>query len=173
MKKRATVLDSRPAGADHAVTTVTGGDRHFRIRPCADCPWRRDAVGKFPPDAFRLSANTGAEHLSIPSVCETELNERFNTVSHTFGCHSSGVERPVTCAGYILRGKDSLSWRIAMAHGKFDPTRVSAGGAKLFRSYYEMAVANGVPADDPALAACRPWKAGSARTRKGDLQSDA
>lgn len=165
-RRSANILAKHPAGADHAVVTVSGGGHTFRARPCGECPWRKDLVGTFPPEAFRLSANTGAEHVyaeealkqGLPGDGETTLNKKFNEVSHTFGCHSAGVERPQTCAGYIVSGKDSLSWRIAVAVGKFDPTRVSDDGIELFGSYYDMAVANGVSPDDPALAACRPWR---------------
>lgn len=51
----------RAAGPDHQVITLTGADgkRLYRRTPCSDCPWRRDAVGVFPAEAFRHSAHTG------------------------------------------------------------------------------------------------------------------
>lgn len=141
----------RLAGEDHAVVTVAGGSNRFRRRVCSDCPWRRDAVGEFPAEAFRLSANTGIQHLTHAADVEQAL--------HTFACHQSGTEKPATCAGYILRGSDAISWRVGAATGKFMPSMVSDGGVALFGSYYEMAVANGVPADDPVLDGCRDWRA--------------
>ena len=78
-----------------------------------------------------------------------------DTWDHTFGCHQSGLGKPQTCAGYILRGDDAISWRIAVAMGQFDPKQVHSD-VDLFGSYYEMAVANGVPPDDPALEGCKP-----------------
>ncbi len=179
-RAKVTLMERRPAGDEHAVVTVSGNRGSFRRRPCEDCPWRVDAVGKFPAEAFRLSANTGAERVDISednrkklivrketesSDGETSLNKRFNEISHTFneishtfGCHRSGTDHPTTCAGYILRSAGSLSWRLAVLRGHFKSENVSSGGHRLFRSYYEMAVANGVPPDDPALAACRPWQ---------------
>ncbi len=166
MRVPSTLIARRLAGDDHAVITVTGGNHSYRRRPCEDCPWRTDTVGKFPAEAFRLSANTGAEHLNVEGErgrsksCEASLKKRFNEASHTFGCHRSGTDRPATCAGYVLRGDSALGWRMAMIHGYFDPNNVSSGGCTLFESYYEMAVANGVAPDDLALAACKPWQPG-------------
>lgn len=144
------IINRRLAGDNHAVITVTGGGHRYRREVCPTCPWRIDAVGEFPADAFRHSANTGTDgaKVSITSV---------DDASHTFGCHASGAGKPATCAGYILSGSDGIGWRIAVVLGKFDPGQVRAT-APLFDSYYEMAVANGVPPDDPALNACRPWR---------------
>lgn len=147
----AKLINRRLAGSDHAVLTVEGGGRYYRREPCSDCPWRRDAVGKFPAEAFRHSINTGTDGAKI-------LQVGFDDATHTFGCHQSGQKKPATCAGYILRGADAISWRLAVAFNKFDPARVKSGGIKLFDNYYEMAVANGLPPDDPALDACRPWR---------------
>ncbi len=155
----AKIIRRQPAGDSHQVATVRGGQGSYRRTPCQDCPWRRDAVGKFPAEAFVRSANTGVEHLEAPQEDgETSLNERFNEVSHTFGCHRSGLERPATCAGYILNGYAALGWRIAASTGRFDHSDVSDGGVALFGSYLDMAVANGVSPDHPALVACRPWR---------------
>jgi Family of unknown function (DUF6283) len=110
------------------------------------------AVGKFPPEAFRLSARNGAR------FDPANVDEAF----HMFGCHSSGTEKGATCAGYILRGSDGIGWRIGVATGEFVPSMVSDGGVALFESYYEMAVANGVATDDPALDGCRPCMSSAA-----------
>lgn len=164
MTTRSMTVKRRLAGDDHAVVTVVGSGHRYRRRPCEDCPWRTDAVGKFPAEAFRLSASTGAESLEVspedlgPSGRVTSLNERFSEVTHTFGCHSSGLEMSATCAGYILRGDAALGWRMAAVRGWFDRDRVTDAGIALFDSYYAMAVANGVLPDDPTLSACRPWR---------------
>lgn len=146
------IVGRRMAGEDHAVVTVAGCSNTFRRKVCDDCPWRKDAVGKFPAEAFRLSANSatdGANLTDAPSV-ESAL--------HIFGCHQSGTEKPATCAGYILRGSDAIGWRIGVATGKFLPSMVDRAGVELHESYYEMAVANGVSENDPALDSCRPWR---------------
>lgn len=145
------IVGRRMAGDEHAVVTVAGGSNRFRRRVCSDCPWRRDAVGKFPAEAFKLSANTGTDGAKMLGVSIEEA-------MHTFACHQSGAEKPATCAGYILRGSDGIGWRIAVATGKFLPAFVRDDGIALFDNYFEMAVANGVAADDAALDGCRPWR---------------
>jgi hypothetical protein len=145
-KTLAKVRERRLADEDHAVITVEGGDGKYRRKPCEDCPWRKDAVGKFPAEVFRMSANTATDGSHILTVGEKAF--------HTFGCHTSGADKPVTCAGYVIKGHDAVGWRIACSNGKFDPDKVFAN-VPLFDSYYEMAVANGVPPDDPALEFCK------------------
>ena len=86
------VVAVRPAGLnaygeDHQVLTVTGGTGKYRRKPCANCPWRTDAVGEFPAEAFRHSANTA-----------------YDMSLHKFGCHSAKKTDPATCAGFLLRG---------------------------------------------------------------------
>lgn len=140
----ARVLETRPADDDNSVATVEGGPGVYRKSPCSDCPWRKDAVGKFPAEAFRISANTGSR----------DASDGFH---HKFGCHQSGKEKPATCAGYILNGHDALSWRLAMSKRSFDPGEVHSE-VEMFDNYFDMAVANGVSRDDPALDRCRPWR---------------
>lgn len=130
-------------GALYGVTTLasTGGDKMLhRKSPCQTCPWRKDAEpGAFPPDAFRHSARTAEDGA-------------FNT----FSCHESGKKAPATCAGFLLANSaHNMSVRFAIMAGRFNPRNVKAAGVKLYGSYKEMAVANGVPADDPALANTR------------------
>lgn len=129
----------RPAGSNHQVVTVEGGQGKHRRQPCSDCPWRRDAVGVFPAEAFRHSAPTAYD-----------MSER------TFACHQSGSRRPATCAGFLLHGSDhNLTARLKRMRGEVDDESLTDGGNALFNSYREMAEANGVPADDPTLAPCR------------------
>lgn len=130
----------RPAGDNHQVVTVTSTSPHgYRRKPCSTCPWRVDAVGEFPAEAFRHSANTA-----------------YDMSGQEFACHQSGSEKPATCAGYLLRGaRHNLAMRLKAAAGKIDFESVSDDGVELFGSYREMAEANGVEADDPVLARCR------------------
>ncbi|WP_267122739.1 DUF6283 family protein [Xanthomonas sacchari] len=135
------VLRIRPAGLDHQVITVQreqdGTARHCK-RPCPDCPWRVDAVGKWPAEAFRASAETA-----------------YDMATHTFACHSAGTANPRLCAGFLLRGADhNMRVRLDRMHGLLSDD-VDDGGHVLHASYFAMAVANGVPSDDPALQACR------------------
>lgn len=76
-----------PVDDNHQVVTVVGGERNFMKRPCADCPWRKDAVGIFPAEAFRVSAHTS-----------------YDMSTSAFGCHSAGSVQPKTCAGFLLKG---------------------------------------------------------------------
>lgn len=107
-------------------------------KPCAECPWRCDvAPGHFSADRFRALANTA-----------------HDIASAIFSCHKSSEDRPTACAGFLLRGAaHNLALRLAYSRG--DVGEVSDGGYPLYRDYRAMAVANGVPANDPALRHCR------------------
>lgn len=126
-----------PAGPDHQVVTITGAKGTHRRSPCEECPWRRDApIGAFPPEAYRHSANTA-----------------YDMSSHIFSCHMTGAEKPATCAGFLLRGAEhNFSVRMARSDGR---CLDMSSDAPLYDNYREMATANGVPADDAALARCR------------------
>lgn len=133
------VTKRTPAGDDHEVVSVTGGNGQFRRRPCGPCPWVKDNAGDFPAEAFRVSAHT-ANDQAIPM----------------FGCHESDHDRPVTCAGFLLRGADhNLSVRMKYATGQWVMDEVCEDDRELFDDYVDMAVGNGVPEDDPSLADCR------------------
>ena len=135
MSSPAQTLELLPAGDCHTVAVVKGGPATFRREPCPGCPWRKDQDGVFPPDAFRHSSNTS-----------------HDGSTHTFGCHESGIEKPSTCAGFLLRGAGrNLAVAIREADGIIDRTQVSDGGHALHDDYRAMAEANGVPPDDPAL----------------------
>lgn len=131
------IIRSKHADENHQVLTVAGpGGRHRRT-PCSDCPWRKDAVGIFPAEAFRISANTAED------MAETK-----------FGCHQSGSEKTATCAGFLLRGADhNLSIRLLRSRGEIPEP--DDAGLDLFEDYFDMAVANGVDPNDPALKAVR------------------
>lgn len=49
---QAKVTQVRDAGSDHQVVTVQADTGSYRREPCADCPWRIDATGVFPAQAF-------------------------------------------------------------------------------------------------------------------------
>lgn len=57
-RRRVTAV--HPAGDHHQVVTVEGGSRSHCTKPCADCPWRVDANGVFPAEAFCHEAGTDA-----------------------------------------------------------------------------------------------------------------
>jgi hypothetical protein len=126
-----------PAGPDHQVVAITGAKGTYRRSPCEECPWRRDVpIGAFPAEAYRHSARTA-----------------YDMSSHVFSCHMSGAERLATCAGFLLKGAGhNLSVRMARSEGRCLDV---SSDAPLYDNYREMAMANGVAADDDALAPCR------------------
>ncbi|KKN85086.1 hypothetical protein LCGC14_0282550 [marine sediment metagenome] len=139
---KARIVDVKPAGPDHQVISFVseaGSQRRYCKKPCADCPWRLDAVGEFPAEAFKHGAHTA-----------------YDMSENTFACHSAGKDKSATCAGYLLHGSyHSLAIRFDLMLGNIDLSEVSDGGHELFTSYRAMAEANGVSADDPVLRACR------------------
>jgi len=135
---RPKVVNVRPAGHSHQVVTVVGGGEGYRRKPCGTCPWKVSSTGEFPAEAFRHSAGTA-----------------YDMADHVFSCHQAGVDRPATCAGFLLRGADhNLAVRLKRMKGEIVDD-VTDGGAELFENYRAMAVANGVAADDPVLRNCR------------------
>ncbi len=134
------VTNVRQAGRSHQVITVYDDKpSRYRRTPCSTCPWRVDAVGEFPAEAFRHSADTA-----------------YDMSGHEFGCHQSGRRKPATCAGYLLRGaRHNIATRVKLMRGRIDFDSLSAGGLELFDNYRAMAEANGVETDDPLLAQCR------------------
>lgn len=154
MTGRARVERIRWADPDHRVVSTVGGPPTYRRQPCgADtstperpgCPWRADACGHFPPEAFELSANTA-----------------HDVAARTFGCHeSTDPRRAAICAGFLLRGSvDNLAARMHIRTGLVDLDQVHDGGHALHPGYFSMAVANGVDPASPALDKVRlsPWE---------------
>lgn len=138
VRRKPDIVRVRPADEHHQVLTVVGGDGSYCKRPCADCPWRKDAVGVFPAEAFRHSANTA-----------------YDMAQHTFACHTAGAGKPKLCAGFLLRGAEhNLSVRLKRMHGAIGDD-VTDGGHALHASYADMAIANGVDPEDSALDLCR------------------
>jgi hypothetical protein len=139
---KSTITNTRMAGKDHVVVTVLTEGRKaaaFRREPCEQCPWRKDQVGKFPAEAFRHSAPT----------C-------YDAAMSTFGCHMSKQASPLTCAGFLLSesAQHNLMVRISAATMGLKRENISSP-VPIFPNYREMAVANGVAADDPVLEPCR------------------
>lgn len=137
-KLKPQIICIRPADEDNQVVMVEGGDGAYRRKPCSKCPWRVDANGEFPAEAFRHSAETA-----------------YNMSMKTFGCHESGTAKPATCGGFLLRGAEhNLCVRLGYAFGTYK-NDVSDDGLVLHASYREMAIANGVNPDDPVLTPCK------------------
>lgn len=134
----AQVVQRRFADESHEVVRVTGGKKLYRRRPCRNCPFRVDAVGEFPAEAFRLSAHTA-----------------YNMADANFGCHEQSTKKPATCAGFLLTCHHNLAVRMAIAQKTVDLSQIDDGGHVLHESYRTMAIANGVSEDDPALKNCR------------------
>ena len=142
------ITNKRMAGKDHAVLTLEGQDKkRARPSPCPECPWRKDAVGVFPAEAFKHSAPTGYD---VP-----ELIAKGITPS-TFACHAQGSNKPADCAGFLLSQSAAHNLALRMRTGK-PPKVANPEGLDLFQDYYQMAVANGVPPDDPSITPC--WRA--------------
>lgn len=135
---RARFAGANARGEQHRVVRVQGGPCTYRREPCPTCPWRLDAVGEFPAEAFRISAHTA-----------------FDQAMESFACHTSGTKRPAICAGFLLRGADhNIIIRLRRMEGRISDD-VRDGGVELFDSYRAMAIANGVAPNDPILRRCR------------------
>ena len=94
-----------------------------------------DQTGSFPAEAFRHSAETA-----------------YDLSTRMFGCHESGTETPMTCAGFLLRGaQHNMAVRMKYIAGQIDPDAVHDGGHELHDGYVAMAVANGCRPTDEAL----------------------
>jgi hypothetical protein len=89
-RSRPRVTDVRPAGPEHQVVTVEGGRGSYRRSPCSDCPWRVDATGIFPAEAFRHSANTA-----------------YDMSQKTFACHQVGSVKPAVITNTTIRVGDT------------------------------------------------------------------
>lgn len=110
-----------------------------RRRPCENCPWRKDArPGEFSAERYRALAASAYD-----------LSEVL------FACHKSLDGREVTCAGFLARGADhNLAVRFAYLRRGLEPIDRS-DGLDLYEGFRELAIANGVEPDDPALGPCR------------------
>lgn len=157
-KRSVELVGTRICSDEFGVSTlVTRGGTHRLARktPCAECPWRKDApLGAFPAEAFRQSALTA-----------------YDAAPTAFACHMSGHDAPAVCAGFVIaHGENNLSIRLSQHTERLDTGSISDGGLELFENYREMAVANGVASDDPALKQVRgkddQWVDGSWTARR-------
>lgn len=136
----ARVVRQRPGDEEWGVETLVRPDAAAaQPRPCSGekvCPWRRDApLGQFPPEVYVHSAP----------------GNRLTGPSGWFGCHSSTAARLLLCAGWLLAGADGNAEVLAlMDSGDLARPELPAG-VELYDSYAEMAAANGVDPDLPAL----------------------
>lgn len=142
-RKVVTVHETRVCSDEFGVTTVEtrgAGVHAHRRKPCRECPWRMDVPpGVFPPDAFRESAPTA-----------------YDSALGTFGCHMNKLTATATCAGFLLRhGENNIGVRLALSGERINLDEVDDGGLPIYPSYREMAISNGVPADDPVLQQVR------------------
>lgn len=114
----------------------------FCTSPCSECPWRKDRIGQFPPERFVSLANTA-----------------YDLSSYIFSCHKSAEEAPVICAGFLMNGSThNMAIRMMAMRKEIETGDVSDGGHELHETYEDMAIANGVDEDHPALRACRSLK---------------
>lgn len=141
-KERTYPVGKGADGNDYGVTRVTGSSKKTaRRKPCATCPWRKDAaVGIFPADAYRSSASTA-----------------YDGSLTSFSCHESGKEKPAICAGFLLANADNnLAVRMAMIDGSLNSEEIAnPDNVPLYENYRAMAIANGVDPEDPRIAPCR------------------
>lgn len=105
------------------------------VTPCAECPWRLDVpVGKFPPERFEALAGTA-----------------YDLAGTVFACHMSKEGGKFACAGFLLQSSVH-NFACRMSRLTFENVR---SPYPLFETYREMAIANGVDEDHPALRDCR------------------
>lgn len=107
-------------------------------KPCAECPWRTDVeTHRFAVERFEALAASA-----------------YDMSFMVFQCHKTRDDRPLVCAGFLLRGAvHNISVRLGLA--RLELGSVEDGGYPLFDDYRAMAIANGVDADAPCLAGCR------------------
>ena len=141
MKRRSKIVSTHACDENHQVVSVsTDGGGAFRTSPCAECPWRLDApIGAFPVEAYRHSARCA-----------------YDMAGNMFACHMAGAEKPQTCAGFVLSrsAEHNMGVRWAIIKGRLYFGTISSD-VPTYETYREMAVANGVDPDDPALRPCR------------------
>lgn len=106
------------------------------LRPCANCPWRRDSPpGEFPAARYEaLAATAGTPGREAPLGAPI------------FACHKSGDGKEIACAGWLaVVGLYHLGMRVDAAIGRLDPVAFTPGvdWPALYSSYSELAAVNG------------------------------
>lgn len=111
------------------------------IRPCANCPWRKDSpAGEFPAaryTALRATAGSPGREAGFDAPI--------------FACHKSEPGRDRACAGWLaVAGVEHLGIRLAVTLGRLPATALqpAADWPDLFSSYDDMAQRNGAPTTD-------------------------
>lgn len=106
------------------------------VRPCDECPWRRDQpAGRFPPERYEQLAATSRTAAGHPELYDP-----------LFACHKSREGRDLACAGWLaVAGVDHVRVRLAAACGHLDPAAMApgAGWPPLYDTFQEMAAFNG------------------------------
>ena len=102
-------------------------------RPCANCPWRKDAPPRYwHADHFR----------SIWENCQDDGISQMQ-------CHKSTPEKMIPCNGAVrVLGYESIGVRLGVLKGRIDPADVGATDGTLYESFGAMMAANGV---EPSL----------------------
>lgn len=120
---------------------MTRGELPHCVRPCGNCPWRRDSpAGEFPAERYEaLRTTVGAP------------GREAGLGAPIFACHKSEPGSDRACAGWLaVAGMDHLGIRLAVALGRLPASALRPGAEwpDLFDSYDEMAERNGLAADD-------------------------
>lgn len=111
----------------------------YQRKPCEACPWRRDVTpGQFSVERFTILAETAWDMAIVQ-----------------FACHKSPEGEEFGCAGWVLQSSaHNYGARMAASRGVLNPAEISSP-YPLYETYRAMAIANGVPPDEPALVPCR------------------
>jgi uncharacterized protein DUF6283 len=114
------------------------------VRPCANCPWRRDSpAGEFAGERYEALRVTAGR-----PGCEVGLGAPM------FACHKSEEGRDRACAGWLaVAGIEHLGVRLAVALGRLPASALRPGDRwpDLFSSYEEMADRNAAPTAERRL----------------------
>ena len=99
------------------------------MRPCGNCPWRKDAPREYwDPEHFQ----------EIAVNCRDDGH-------HSMACHKTTKERLLVCAGWLgVVGYDSIGARLMAMQGGPKLDDVDLSGLEMFAGYEEMLEANGV-----------------------------
>lgn len=91
-------------------------------KPCASCPWRRDAVaGDIPNFDLELAE-------SLASTCPDQRGMGPDFGASMFACHQSKVGAEFACAGWLATvGDCHPGVRLAVMSGHLDSATLSPG----------------------------------------------
>jgi hypothetical protein len=111
----------------------------YQRTPCIECPWRLDQPpGRFPPERYIVLAESAWDMAVVQ-----------------FACHKSPEGQEFGCAGWVLQSSaHNYGARMAASRGVLNPAEISSP-YPLYETYRALAIANGVPPDEPALVPCR------------------